>query len=404
MTEAQRIVTKPVNNPESEETDLIDALIVLAKHKKLIVGVTATFAAFAVAVSLAMPNIYKATVKLMPPQQSQSGAAALLSQLGGVANMAAGVAGLKNPNDLYVGMLQSRTVADNLIARFKLMDVYDTESLERARLKLDDNTTVRAGKDGLITIEVEDKNKKLVANLANGYTEELLKLTQTLAVTEASQRRVFYEQQLEQAKNNLANAEVKLKGSLDTNGVISVDAQSRAMLATAARLRAEVSAKEIELNSMRPFVTPENPDFKRTEEELKSLRAELAKLQNGRGSSDGGLGPGSGKSGFENIRVLRDVKYYQMLYELLAKQYELARLDEAKDVSTIQVLDKAVEPEKKSKPKRSIIVMVSTLFGLAVGIGWAFLTETRRKLMEAPEGVARLEELRSYLRFRPKKA
>jgi len=295
-----------------------------------------------VAVSLAMPNVYKATVKLMPPQQSQSGAAALLSQLGGVANMAAGVAGLKNPNDLYVGMLQSRTVADNLIARFKLKDVYDTDSLEKARMQLDDYTNVRAGKDGLITIEVEDKNQKLVANLANGYSEELLKLTNVLAVTEASQRRLFYEQQLKQAKDNLANAEVKLKSSLDTHGVISVDAESRAVLATAARLRAEVSAKEIELNSMRPFVTTENPDFKRTEEELKSLRAELTKLENGRKGAANDQASENGSAGFENIKVLRDVKYYQMLYELLAKQYELARLDEAKDAATVQVLDKAV--------------------------------------------------------------
>lgn len=391
-----------MNSSDSEESDLLDAMIVLAKHKKLIVGFTSAMAVLAVVVSLVLPNVYKATAKLMPPQQSQSGAAALLSQLGGVANMAAGVAGLKNPNDLYVGMLQSRTVADNIIARFKLKDVYDTDSLEKARMKLDDNTNVRAGKDGLITIEVEDRDQKLVANLANAYAEELLKLTGVLAVTEAGQRRLFYERQLELAKNNLASAEMKLKGGLDTHGVISVDVESRAVLATVARLRAEASAKEIEISSMRSFVTSENPDFKRATEELKSLRSELSKLENGR-KDVADQNVSSDKAGLENIKVLRDVKYYQMLYELLAKQYELARLDEAKDAATIQVLDKAVEPERKFKPKRAIIVIVTTILAFAAAIGWAFLIETRKKMMLVPESAARLTELRSHLRFGSKK-
>jgi uncharacterized protein involved in exopolysaccharide biosynthesis len=402
MTEPQQMAVGMMNSSDSEESDLLDAMIVLAKHKKLIVGFTSAMAVLAVVVSLVLPNVYKATAKLMPPQQSQSGAAALLSQLGGVANMAAGVAGLKNPNDLYVGMLQSRTVADNIIARFKLKDVYDTDSLEKARMKLDDNTNVRAGKDGLITIEVEDRDQKLVANLANAYAEELLKLTGVLAVTEAGQRRLFYERQLELAKNNLASAEMKLKGGLDTHGVISVDVESRAVLATVARLRAEASAKEIEISSMRSFVTSENPDFKRATEELKSLRSELSKLENGR-KDVADQNVSSDKAGLENIKVLRDVKYYQMLYELLAKQYELARLDEAKDAATIQVLDKAVEPERKFKPKRAIIVIVTTILAFAAAIGWAFLIETRKKMMLVPESAARLTELRSHLRFGSKK-
>jgi uncharacterized protein involved in exopolysaccharide biosynthesis len=404
MIEAQKISREPTGPSDSEESDLIDVLIVVAKHKKTIGWVTAGAAALSVAVSLALPNVYKATAKLMPPQQSQGGAAALIAQLGGVANMAAGVAGLKNPNDLYVGMLQSRTVADHIIARFKLKDVYDVDSLERARKALDDNTVVRSGKDGLITIEVEDKNQKLVAPLTNAYAEELLKLTKVLAVTEAGQRRLFFEQQLELAKNNLASAEMKLKGGLDTHGVISVDAESRGLLVTVARLRAEVSAKEIEINSMRPFVTVENPDFKRADEELKSLRAELSKLENGRKGDGVDQESGVTPAGLANIKILRDVKYFQMLYELLAKQYELARLDEAKDVATIQVLDTAVEPERKFKPRRSIIVIVSTLLAFAAAVGWAFMTESRKKLLQMPESAAKLAELQSYLQFKKKKS
>ncbi len=404
MTQASKVAVETINESDSEESDVIDALIVVAKHKKFITVFTFAIAAIAVVTSLLLPNVYMASTKLLPPQQSSSGASALLAQMGSVANMVGGTAGLKNPNDLYVGMLRSRTVADKIIERFKLSEVYDTPSLERTRLRLVENTTVRAGKDGMITIDVLDRNQKLAAPLANAYTEELLKLTTVLAVTEAAQRRLFYERQLEQAKNNLAAAEVRLKGGLDKHGVISVDAESRALLATVARLRAEASAKEIEISAMRSFVTAENPDFKRANEELKSLRAELSKLGNGRQGAVDDTPSSANLPGFESIKVLRDVKYYEMLYELLAKQYEFARLDEAKDSATIQVLDKAVDPERKSKPKRAIIVIVATVLAFALAVAVAFLLEMFKALMQVPETAVRINELRSYLRFGTKKA
>jgi uncharacterized protein involved in exopolysaccharide biosynthesis len=387
---------KAEGKAKDEEVSLLRILIVLAKHKKLIIRLPIAAAAFAAAASFAIPNVYKSTTRLLPPQQAQSGAAALLSQLGGVASIAAGAAGLKNPGDLYVGMLRSRTIADRLIARFDLKKVYDVELQEKARRELEESTSILSGKDGLITIDVEDHDGKRSAQLANAYVEELLKLTKVLAVTEASQRRMFFERQLEQSKNNLAAAEMSLKGGLDTRGVISVDVESRAIVETVGRLRAQVSAKEIELGSMRAFVTANNPNFKRVEEELGSLRAELARLENGR---DGGLDAGrDGKKqvGLENIKLLRDVKYYQMLYEMLAKQYEVARLDEAKDPSIIQVLDPAVEPERKSRPKRAVLVILGGLFGLFGTLVWAFAKEARDKAMRNPGNAARWQELTSY--------
>lgn len=381
------------------EVGLIDLLIILAKRKKLIIGLPVAAAVLAAGISLVLPDVYKASARLLPPQQAQSSAAALLSQLGGLAGAAAGAAGLKNPNDLYVGMLKSRTVAEKLIAKFELKKVYEIESQEKAIAKLKANTFITSGKDGLIDIEVQAKDKKLVAPLANAYVTELLQLTKVLAVTEAGQRRMFYERQLEQAKNNLTNAEAELKGTLDTRGVISVDAESRAVLETAGRLRAQVSAKEIQLNSMRAFLTPNNPAFRRVEEELASLRTELSKLENGRGgtaSTDGAPGE-SKQSGFENIKLLRDVKYYQMLYELLAKQYEAARLDEARDPSVIQVLDPAVEPERRSAPTRTLIVLMSAFAGLLAAIILAFVAEARNKVLSSQKGAAQWRELKTLL-------
>lgn len=399
MNQAQ--TTAPVLDEEfkGRDTALIDYLIVLAKYKKLFTTLPMAFAIVAGAVSLALPNVYKASVQLMPPQQAQSSAAALLSQLGGMAGAAASAAGLKNSGDVYLGMLKSRTVADRIVGRFNLKNKYDTESHEEARLKLIANTVISSGKDGLILIEVQDKDQKLVAQMANAYVDELLRLTRALAVTEASQRRLFFEQQLELAKNNLATAEVGLKRALDTHGVISVDIESRAIVETIGRLRAQVSSKEIELNAMRAFVTESNSEYKRVVEELSSLRAELFKLENGRIATAGSRSnSGNEQSGLQNIKLLRDVKYHQMLYELLAKQYEVARLDEAKDSSIIQVLDEAIEPERHFKPKRAIIVVIAGLVGLLAAFLTAFALEST--VTGHPGSAGRWQELKSHLRFR----
>ena len=379
----------------NEDTTFVDIMIVLAKHKRKILWVPIAVALASTAISLALPNVYRAGTKLLPPQQAQSSASALLSQLGGVAGLAAGAAGLKNPTDVYLGMLRSRTVADRLIDKLQLKKVYDTDSQDKARADLGADTTISSGKDGLISIEVESKDPKLAATLANAYVAELLNLTRTLAITEASQRRLFFQEQLEQAKNNLAKAEMSLKGAIDVGGVVSVDAESRTVLETVARLRAQVSAREVELNAMRSFVTPDHPEFRRVSEELSSLRGELAKLENGRSNTEPAQASGAG--GLKNIQLLRDLKYHQMLYELLAKQFEAARLDEAKDPAVIQVLDPALVPEHKVGPKRALLVILSTLVSLMATMLWAFILEAQRRTMQQPGVAARWAELRRYL-------
>lgn len=390
----------PSPDTGEREFSAIDFLIILAKHKKLLIWLPIIVAIVSAAISFALPNVYKAGAKLLPPQQAQSGgAAALLSQLGGAAGALAGSAGLKNPNDLYAGMLKSRTVADKLIAKFDLKKVYDVETMEKARAVLEANTNIVAGKDGLISIDVEGEDQKLVAPLANGYVSELISLTKVLAVTEASQRRVFFERQLEQSKDNLAKAEMALKGALDTHGVISVDADSRAIVETVGRLRAQISAKDIQLSAMKAFVTTSNPDYKRVQEELSSLRGELSKLENGRPAIAGDVAADPGKQvGLENIKILRDVKYYQMLYELLAKQYEAARLDEAKDTAMIQVLDPALDPERKFKPKRLSLILLSTILAFIAAAGWAFVAEKRKKILDDPDGKAQWEQFKMLAR------
>lgn len=384
---------------EENNVALVDVLIVLVKYKKLIIGSMLVAVLGAAAVSMLIPDTFRANTRLLPPQQAQSSAAALLSQLGGVAGAMAGGAGVKNPNDIYISMLKSRTIADKVIAQFELGKVYDLQSPDETRQELAKNTTITAGKDGLITIELDDHDRNRAARIVNGYVDELQKLTRVLAVTEASKRRVFFERQLEQAKDNLAAAEMKLKSALSSRGVISVDVESRAVVETVGRLRAQISAKEIQLSSMAAFVTTTNPEYRRTQEELSSLRGELSKLENGRPGVPT-QPDGTKQAGLENIKVLRDVKYYQMLYELLAKQYEVARLDEAKDVSIIQVLDPAVIPERKVKPKRAVIVGLAGFLGLLAGIGLAFLLDTRKRVKLTPERSAKWGEFSTLLGFK----
>lgn len=383
------------------EMQFIDFLLIMAKRKKLIVGLPIAAAVLSAAVSFVIPNIYKATTKILPPQQAQSGAAALLSQLGGAAGAAAGVAGVKNPNDLYIGMLKSRTVADRIISQYGLKEVYDEKDLDKTRKELEENTVISSGKDNLITIEFEDKDKKRATQIANSYTAELLRLTKLLAVTEASQRRVFFERELEKAKNNLANTEIKLKGNLDAFGVISVDSDSRAIVETVGRLRAQIAAKQIQINSMQSFVTSNSQEYKRAQQDLISLRAELDKLQNGSNSSDiVAESTSKKKGGLENIKLLRDVKYHQMIYELLSKQYEVARLDESKDASIIQVLDPAIEPERKFKPKRGLIVALSTVLAFLAAIGIAYFLDFKERMLVDPLNEEKWKKLIVLLRKR----
>jgi uncharacterized protein involved in exopolysaccharide biosynthesis len=388
---------------DDDEASLLDFLIVLAKHKKFIAGVTLGAAIVSAAVSLLLPNIYTGTAKVLPPQQSQSTAAMLLGQLGGLAGLAGGSVGIKNPNDLYVGMLKSRTVADNIIGRFDLQRLYDQETMVETRKEFASNSSITTGKDGLINIEFDDEDPKRAAAVANAYVEELDKLTQSLAVTEAAQRRLFFERQLKQAKDDLSNAEVALKVTQEQTGLIKLDDQGRAIIEAVAALRGQISAKEVELRAMRTFTTEHNPDYVRVRQQLAGLRAELTKLERAQIGGGGDILLPTGQvpaAGLEYVRKFRDVKYQEAIFELLAKQFEAAKIDEAKEAAIIQVVDQAIAPDRKSKPKRALIVIGVTLAAGFLAFIWAFAREARERASRDPVQAARFAALRNYASFR----
>src|SRR5207249_12058426 len=236
----------------------------------------------------------------------------------------------------------------------------------------------------IITIEFDDEEPKRGADVANAYVDELMKLTKVLAVTEASQRRLFFERQLLQAKDNLTAAEMVARQGLQKGGLAQVDAQGRSMIEVTARLRAQISVKEVQIGSMRTFAAEGNPELQRAQEELEALRRELARIEGSSPIAAVGKGEASGSSGLDNLGRLRDVKYYEFLYELLAKQYELAKIDEAKDATIVQVMDQAIEPDRKSKPKPLIIVFLSAIAALFVSFIWVMVREAAARAREDP--------------------
>jgi tyrosine-protein kinase Etk/Wzc len=390
-----------------DEISVLDILIILAQRKRTIFLIAAACGALAAVVSLLLPNRYTATATLLPPQQGSSMSSALAAQLsslgnlGGMASLAAGGLGVKNPNDLYVAMLKSRTVEDAMVQHFDLMQEYRARYLVDARKILENHTTIDGGgKDGLIRLSVEARTPARAAQLANGYVDQFRYFSQNLAVTEASQRRLFFEQQLVQAKDNLANAEEALKATEQKTGLIQPEGQARALIESAVSLRAQIAAKEVQIQSLRTFATGENAQLIQAQQELDELKAQLAKLGGANATAEAGLIVPKGQvpqAGLEYVRKLRDVKYYETIFDILARQFEMAKLDEAKEGATIQIVDAAVPPEKHSFPRRSLIVVVATIVGFFLGVFWVFLQAGLEKAGQDPENAAKLERLHRLL-------
>jgi len=377
---------------QNNEISLIDLLIVLAERKRIILWVTAVFVLLAIVASLLLPQRFTATVTLLPPQQNTSMSAALASQvgnLGGMAALAGSSLGIKSPNEMIVSMLKSRTVEEAMVQHFGLMQQYHTKYVSDAQKIFERRATVDgSGKDGLIRISVDDPDPRRAAELANGYVDQFRDLSQHMAITEASQRRLFFEKQLIQAKDNLASAEEALKVTEQTTGLISLDSQARALIESAATLRAQIAAREVEIQGMQTYATSQNAQLVQAQRELDSMRAQLAKLGSSEDSASGGIIVPKGKvpqAGLEYIRKLRDVKYNETIFDILARQFEVAKLDEAKQGSVIQVVDPAVPPDRRSFPKRTLIVLGSVFVGLFFGI-LAALTQAGVERMKADPG------------------
>lgn len=401
--------TSEAETAAESEMSLLDLLVVVLRRKRFILRFVIIAALLAAIVSLLLPVQYEAKVVLLPPQQNSSVGSALLSQLGSVgslgslASLAGGGLGLKNSTDMYISFLTSRTVEDAMIQRFGLMQEYHSKKMSEARKSLERHATALAGaKDGLIRLTVEDHDPKRAADLANGYVEEFRKLSASLAITEAARRRLFFDQQLQEAKDKLTQAEEAMAKTQQSTGVLQIDSQARALIESAAVLRAQVVAKQVQVESMRSFATDDNPGLVLAKQELAALQAQLDRIA----GSQKGTGPGQDTgsdinlskgrvtgAGMEYLRRYRDLKYQETVFELLAKEYEVAKLDEAREGSIIQVVDAAVPPDTKSSPHRTLIVLGTTIFAFFLAVFWVLLRERSSRTFELPENRQRIRTI-----------
>lgn len=400
--EEQTLPSSP--KEDEDEISILDLLIVIAERKAIVFKITVVGAVLAVVVSLLLPQRYTATVLLMPPQQNSSLGAQLASQfgsLGGMMAMAGGSSLLKSPNDMFVSMFRSRTVEDAMIQHFSLMKEYHAKFPSDARKAFEHYSTVDGKeKDGLIRISMEDSDPRRAAELANGYVDQFRELSEHLAITEAAQRRLFFEQQMEKAKDQLADAEAALTATEQKTGLIQIDSQARALIESAAQLRAQIAAKEVQIEGMQTYATGENSQLIQARQELDGLRAQLARLGGNEDIPGSGILPAKGQmtaSGTEYVRRLRDVKYYETIFDILARQYEVAKLDEARQGALIQVVDPATPPDRRSFPKRGMIVIAATFICFLIGVLTALALAFFQNLRNNSKNVLKLEQLRHAL-------
>lgn len=380
-----------------DEIKLFDVLLVILENKGKIAAATLLTALLAAGATALLPDKFQAEVLLLPPKQAQNTSALLMGQLSSLGGSVGGALG-PSPNDMYIGMLQSRTIADALIRRFDLVTDYRTKDATETRLELAKASTFINEKSGMITLQVLDKDKLQAAALANGYIEELQKLVQVLAVTEAAQRRQFYEKQLAGAKRQLSDAEVALKKVQQKTGLIQMTAQAEALIQGAAAVQAQVAAHEITLTAMKTFATTLNPDYVRVQQELIGLRAQLSKMETGVNRGNGDLSISASKApedGLEYVRKLRDVKYYETIFDLMAKQFEMAKIDEAKESAFIQVLDPAIPPDNNAQPHRVRIVIIAALMAAFFSMCWAFASEA---LKSARRDINKMDKMKMLKR------
>lgn len=366
---------------EASGNSLLFLLRLMAKRGRMIWTAILAIVLLAVVIALCLPNHYTASAVILPPQQSPSAAAAMMAQLGSLGAMASAAGGLnvKNPNDQQVALLKSRTVEDAMAARFQLQRLYRCKYLSTTRKRWERATKIDPGvKDGLIRLEVTDVDPRRAADLANAWVEEYRRFTATLAITEASQRRLFFERQLNAAREDLVHAEEDMKQTEQRTGVIEIEGQARAMIASAAVLRAQVAAKQVELRAMREFAADQNPDLQRAQSELMALEGQLAKMDAASDRNEGDLVAPKGtvtQAGLDYTRALREVKYREAIQDLLTRQYEGARVDEARQGALVQVVDPAAVPDRPSSLYRIWIVLGALVLALPLALLAATIVE-----------------------------
>ncbi len=398
-----------LDEDDGPRVGLVDLLTWIGDGKRAIALTVAAAAAIAVAVALLLPEWYTARTTLLPPgAQQQSGSAAALAALGSLGGLAGGL-GVKTPDELYIALLKSDSVQRALDEQYKLRQRWEATSFEQLRKAFPNYVRASADKkSGVIGVEVDDRDPKFAAELANAHARELKSVLGRLAVSEAQTRRVFFGQQLDETKERLIKAEQDLRTVQEKSGVIVLDKQAEALIGGAATLRAQIAQREVALRVLRSSATEQNPDVQRLGAELRGLRAELSRIE----AAPSGSQPSSGNAldipvnrlpgaAVDYVRARRELKLQETLLEAMVRQFELAKLDEAKEGPLLQQVDVAAPPDRKSKPVRSLIVAGSMLAAFLLAslvVIWRRYAALRREI--DPQGAVAWQRLRDAWRWK----
>lgn len=364
----------PSESDPNGSRKLVDYFEVITRNRLIVFRITVLSALVSIVVSLLLPKIYYSTARILPPQQENGIFSLMLGQMGGgVANLASDILGSGSTSDLYASILKSEAIKDRVIDRFKLIEVYKKSYRLDTYKTLDETVSVDVGKkDGIISITVEDKDPKRAAAIANAYVEELGALTRGLNTTGASQQRKFLEERLIKAKADLASTEDALKNFQSKNKAIDITEQAKGSIQEIADITGRLALEEVKLSTLQQQFTDASHEVVTQKKVIAILRSQLARKE---GQEPQGVLPSIGSVpaiGEQYVRLMREFKIQEALVELLTKQFELMRYNEANTISTVQVIQKATVPDKKTKPKRSLLVMASTITGALFSIVYVF--------------------------------
>lgn len=367
---------------------LLDLAIPLAANLRWLVLVPALVGALTYGATLLLPQVYTARTSLLPPQQPQSASASALAALGALSGLTGATP--RTLADQYAALLQSETIQNALIEHFKLVSVYGVKLRSEARHLLEQNVRVSSGKkDGLIVLEVDDESPERAAEIANRHVDELRRLTAQLALTEAQQRRVFFQNQLEDTRTKLAKAQAAVQATGFTASALRTEPKAAAE--GYARLRAELTANELKLQTLRRTLTDSTVEVQQLISVIATLREQLARVETTAKSTDGP----------DYVSRYREFKYQEALFELFSKQYEASRLDESRDSALIQVVDPATAPEKRSKPKRTVMAISAALLTALLLTGVTLMRHSWRESVDPDRRRQKLTRLRAALRGQP---
>lgn len=378
---------------DGPEFRLIDVLTALGEEKLTWLTVTVLAGLVGVAVSLLTTPMYSARSVILPAQQSGGGASTLasLGALSGMVGLSGLSAGVKSSEDMYIAFMRSESVQNSLIKKLDLKERYHSRNIEEAQQALSDNITlVSDRKSGLISVSAQDADPQFAARLANAQVVELNALLSRLAVTEAQQRRLFYEKQIEKTQQVLSEVEARFRQAQEKSGLQFTSLMAEAGIRASAEIRGQIAAKEIQAQALSRFATPQNQDMQRLSSELSALRAQLGKYE--QGSGHGGIATPSRQEAFE---AYRDLKVQEAKLDAFVRQLEAARIDEAKEGPAVQVVDVALPPERRSKPERRKMVVAYLVTGTLLGLVLALLKALWRR---ASESVSARESLNALKR------